>query len=126
MTDLDHDDTFGDTTRRVSARPNSHESKAVRAVIMQNNGPDAPRTYSLIQPTTVIGRGSTCDVTLNSMELSRRHALITLNDTEINIEDLDSANGLFLNGVKIHSATLRDGDAFQIGGVVFSFRVGTQ
>ena len=60
------------------------------------------------------------------MELSRRHALITLYESEIMVEDLDSANGLFLNGIKIHSATLRDGDVFQIGGVVFSFRVGAQ
>jgi pSer/pThr/pTyr-binding forkhead associated (FHA) protein len=97
----------------------------VRAVIVQNNGPMAPRTFSLSDHKTVIGRGNKCNIIIDSMELSRRHVLITLDEAEINIEDLDSANGLFLNGVKIHSATMRDGDAFQIGGVVFSFREGT-
>jgi len=126
MTDFDHDDTISETTRRVSVRPNGQESRKVRAVIMQTNGPGAPRTHSLIRPNTVIGRGSTCDLIIDSMELSRRHTLITLYESEIKIEDLDSANGLFLNGIKIHSATLRDGDDFQMGGVVFSFKIGAQ
>ena len=38
--------------------------------------------------------------------------------------DLDSANGVFLNGVKAYAAVLREGDQLQVGDVVFRYREG--
>ena len=57
--------------------------------------------------------------------ISRKHVVITKNGAEFRCRDLDSANGLYLNGVKAHSAVLHDGDAIQIGDVVFVFHEGS-
>jgi len=122
MTDFDHENTLGDTTRRVIFKPDNHDIEKVRAIIVQTSGPEAPRTFSISENVTVIGRGSTCDIILDSKELSRRHAAITLDEVEIKIEDLNSSNGLFLNGIRIHSAIMRNGDTFQIGGAVFTYK----
>ena len=125
MTDFDHEDTLDETIRTGTIKPFSQDYKKVRATIVQNNGPNAPRTFQISKHKTVIGRDSSCNIIIETKELSRRHVVVTIDESEINIEDLDSANGLFLNGVKIHSATMKNGDEFQIGGVVLSFREGT-
>ena len=40
--------------------------------------------------------------------------------------DLDSRNGVYLNGVKIHSAVLHGGDNLQLGSVVLVFHEGRE
>ena len=63
----------------------------------------------------VIGRVSSCDICLSDANVSRRHAAIVLRDDEWFIEDLESTNGTVLNGSRIVSERLRDGDAIDIG-----------
>ncbi|MBM4379961.1 MAG: FHA domain-containing protein [Deltaproteobacteria bacterium] len=87
-------------------------------------GPGAPRYYELCQPATVVGRSEQSDLQVDSDGLSRKHLLVTRHDGEFVVEDLDSRNGVFLNGVKIHSATLRDMDTLQLGPVVFVYHEG--
>lgn len=87
-------------------------------------GPGAPRRFQLRTPATVVGRSEQSDIQVDSEGLSRRHLLVTRNGGEFVVEDLDSRNGVFLNGVKIHSATLRDMDTLQLGPVVFVYHEG--
>jgi pSer/pThr/pTyr-binding forkhead associated (FHA) protein len=56
--------------------------------------------------------------------LSRSHLSLTFIDEEFVCHDLDSSNGVYLNGVRIHSATLRDGDQLQLGAIVLVYREG--
>jgi pSer/pThr/pTyr-binding forkhead associated (FHA) protein len=49
---------------------------------------------------------------------------LTRNGPQFSCTDLDSANGVLLNGIKAHSAVLHEGDTLQIGDVVFVFREG--
>jgi pSer/pThr/pTyr-binding forkhead associated (FHA) protein len=42
----------------------------------------------------------------------------------VTVTDLNSSNGMYLNGVKAHSAVLHEGDQIQIGNVVFIFHEG--
>src|SRR5512140_4041381 len=50
--------------------------------------------------TLTIGRASKCDVVIDSGSVSRHHANLTIG-TDIQIEDIGSSNGTFVDGVKI-------------------------
>jgi hypothetical protein len=64
----------------------------------------------------IIGRAPTCDVIISDPLVSREHALIRIGPTEVFIEDLKSANGLYVNNVRIFEAhQLCDGDRILVG-----------
>lgn len=64
-----------------------------------------------------IGRSSGADLQVNSPRLSRKHAAIRLDQKGLNVEDLGSANGTFVNGQRVQQALLRPGDIVMVGGV---------
>ncbi len=68
------------------------------------------RQFYVLQPHTIIGRSSECDVTIDSELLSRRHAEIIIENDELRVVDLGSSNGTFLNGKKIEEASAHPGD----------------
>jgi len=68
----------------------------------------------------VIGRDGRCDVRLDDPLVSRRHAVVVSSAGEMFIEDLGSANGLFVNGDRCRrTLALRDGDVIQLGTTVW-------
>ncbi len=91
------------------------------AVIEQTSGPGSPRSFELALAATVVGRDEAADIAIDSKELSRRHLrLVRLSDGYMCV-DQESQNGVYVNGVKIHSAALHDGDQLQLADVVFIF-----
>ena len=58
----------------------------------------------------VIGRGNECDLILDEVEMSRRHAVIENCGDGIFLRDLGSANGTFVNGVQVRDAVLHPDD----------------
>jgi pSer/pThr/pTyr-binding forkhead associated (FHA) protein len=58
---------------------------------------------SLTQQVTILGREPGCDEVLDDPRVSRRHARLTQSPEGLTIEDLDSANGTFVNGARIHA-----------------------
>lgn len=76
-------------------------------------GPDAGRTIPLERATTLGREG---DVTVADAQVSRRHARVTPTGGGVVVEDLDSANGTFVNGQQLTgSVTLLVGDELQLG-----------
>jgi class 3 adenylate cyclase len=71
----------------------------------------------------VLGRGD-ADVVIDDQEISRRHALIRAGGDWLEIEDLDSLNGTWVNGRRIQSARLGPGDVVKIGNTVVAVEVG--
>jgi Domain of unknown function (DUF4388)/FHA domain len=65
--------------------------------------------------TVTIGRALDADLRLPDGLTSRRHAEITIVDGHVVIEDLESANGTFVNGSRVRRAQLRLGDRVLIG-----------
>lgn len=69
----------------------------------------------------VIGRDETASVVIPSRRLSRRHAVLTQDARGWLIRDLDSTNGLFVNGERVIRARLVEGDVVTFGRVAFRF-----
>ena len=82
----------------------------------------------LPQGDTVIGRSTSCQVTLDDPLVSREHARIRIQGERAFIEDLGSRNGIQVGGQVIEGpCELRDGDRLRIGTqeLVFSVGIGT-
>ncbi len=63
-----------------------------------------------------IGRHHECDVVLSEPVVSRRHALLRFRDGRWILQDLESRNGTFVNGVRVGRCELRPGDSVALGG----------
>jgi pSer/pThr/pTyr-binding forkhead associated (FHA) protein len=63
----------------------------------------------------VIGRSSDLDMVLVEDMVSRKHAKIATDGRLVSIQDLGSTNGTFVNGEKIRSMQLKDGDRILVG-----------
>lgn len=68
----------------------------------------------------LIGRDASCDLVLDEPGMSRRHAAIESHTSGLVLRDLDSANGVQLNGSNVNnSAPLKHGDQIVVEGVRF-------
>jgi pSer/pThr/pTyr-binding forkhead associated (FHA) protein len=90
----------------------------------QTEGDGAPRRITLEWPQLKIGRAPEADIRLSSDRASAQHAVLNRRQEDYVIRDEDSRNGVFLNGVKVHSAVLRDGDVVQVANSVFTYHEG--
>ena len=73
----------------------------------------------------LVGRAPTCDVPVFDPTISRRHAELTLVAGGVEINDLGSSNGTFVNGERVTKATARGGDVVTFGKVVFKLQDST-
>ena len=69
-----------------------------------------------------LGRVHSCDVVVDDGKVSRRHARLVVEGGVVEVEDLGSSNGTFLNGKRVARRLVRDGDVIQIGGTRIVFR----
>jgi pSer/pThr/pTyr-binding forkhead associated (FHA) protein len=69
------------------------------------------------QPAVVVGRHSEAELRLPYPDVSRRHCRLAFSAGAWQIRDLDSLNGLFVNGERMHEATLYEGDEIRLGTV---------
>jgi hypothetical protein len=69
----------------------------------------------LTTDVTLIGRNKRCDVVLADPNVSRRHAEIRREGDDYVIIDLDSTNGVQINGRGVKRARLADGDRLTLG-----------
>jgi pSer/pThr/pTyr-binding forkhead associated (FHA) protein len=74
------------------------------------------RAMDLSRGAAVIGRRSTCDIVLDTPDVSLAHALVFVFDGQPAIYDLGSRSGTYLNGQRVLTAWLHDGDRLVIGG----------
>src|SRR5262245_60523064 len=73
--------------------------------------------------SVVIGRSEDATLYVNSPRLSRRHCQVLVGPSGLELQDLGSANGTFLNGRKVDRALLRTGDVIQVGGIAITVEV---
>jgi diguanylate cyclase (GGDEF)-like protein len=93
-----------------------------RACLVLYSGPDIGRRFNLDSGAAVIGRSPECSVHIDSPGLSRRHAALEVEGDRVALADLGSANGSYVNDVRlVASVALKDGDLIRLGKVVLRF-----
>lgn len=80
------------------------------------------RVFPLLGRITLIGRDRSCDIVIGAPQASARHAILLRSGNTYTIEDLESANGTFVNGRRIHERTrLAPGDTIEMHGLAVTF-----
>jgi FHA domain/zinc-ribbon domain len=85
------------------------------ALVVRSGGGRAGEHFLPQGARTTIGRSPDCDIFLDDVTVSRRHAVVIRNDHGSTIEDLGSLNGTYVNRRRVENAQLEDGDEVQIG-----------
>ena len=96
----------------------------VELVLFKKDG--SQKSFSLPDSTTVIGRRHDCDLCIPLKNISRRHCQLNQNKETINIRDLGSRSGTFLNGKRIDEAGIKAGDYIRIGPLTFGLQIDGQ
>jgi pSer/pThr/pTyr-binding forkhead associated (FHA) protein len=66
-----------------------------------------------------IGRSPGAEFIVDAALVSRLHCRVTAGAAVLEVADLDSTNGIFVNGERVAQASLKEGDRLGVGGVEF-------
>jgi pSer/pThr/pTyr-binding forkhead associated (FHA) protein len=81
---------------------------------------DAPDPFTFrILPGNIktIGRSAGAEFMVDAALVSRLHCRLSAGATELQVDDLDSTNGTFVNGQRVTSSSLKEGDRLGVGRV---------
>src|ERR1700716_1149949 len=84
-------------------------------LLVVKRGPNAGARYRLDQPLLSAGRHPACDVFLDDITVSRRHAEFHRANGIFSVVDLGSLNNTYVNKELVESAVLVNGDEIHIG-----------
>ena len=71
------------------------------------------KVYGVTGPMS-IGRSAECDIAIAVEEISRRHAMVRPNAHGLQVEDLGSSNGTFINNKRVQNGQLNPGDELRL------------
>jgi pSer/pThr/pTyr-binding forkhead associated (FHA) protein len=79
---------------------------------------EPPFTFRILPGNIkTVGRAPRADFVVDAQMVSRLHCRLTAGAAELEVIDLDSTNGTFVNGVRVERGSLKDGDRLGIGRV---------
>ena len=80
---------------------------------------DAPFTFRILPGSIkTVGRSPGAEFIVDAAMVSRLHCRLTAGATELQVDDLESTNGTFVNGNRVTRASLKVGDTLGVGRVV--------
>jgi ABC transport system ATP-binding/permease protein len=79
---------------------------------------EAPFTFRILPGNIkTMGRSPGAEFVVDAAMVSRLHCRLTAGATELEVVDLESTNGTFVNGQRVTQATLKEGDTLGVGRV---------
>ncbi len=88
-------------------------------------GPEKGQSFPIRRSRILIGRAD-AEITLDDPKVSRRHAsLETYGSACVLLKDLSSTNGSYVNGKRVNSIELQDGDEIRVGSTRLVITIGT-
>lgn len=103
-----------DVLKRQRGAPIEPETEAAHGQLLVSHEGEVVGSVDL-GDKVLIGRSELNDLCLENEYLSRHHAMIVRYGTGFAICDLNSANGVLLNGEQIYAAPIGDGDVIRLG-----------
>jgi hypothetical protein len=85
------------------------------ALVVRSGGGMAGQTFQPADGRTLVGRSPECDIFLDDVTVSRRHAEIVRDGDTFTIRDLGSLNGTYVNRKRIETVVLENDDEVQVG-----------
>jgi len=80
---------------------------------------DVPLTFRILPGSLkTMGRAAGAEFIVDAAMVSRLHCRLTAGATELQVDDLESTNGTFVNGNRVTRASLKEGDKLGVGRVV--------
>jgi FHA domain-containing protein len=105
--------------REQTAEDPGVAQKPVSRALLISNG----KSFVIDRPRAVIGRSQRCDYVLSDPNVSRRHFELQLRGPDWYLVDLDSTNGVSVNGHRVATTRLAPGDEIVAGTSSFKFSV---
>jgi pSer/pThr/pTyr-binding forkhead associated (FHA) protein len=88
--------------------------------LLIKKGSNGLQEIPLTGPETLVGRQKGCKLRIPSGTVSRQHCRFLFEDERLFVEDLNSSNGTFVNGVRVHGRQMvQPGDEIEVGPVLF-------
>ena len=91
-------------------------------VIRILTGPQAGKVYPLKPGTNIIGRAPHCEIKILSSSISKEHAKIDFLNGKIIVSDMGSRNGVFVDGVKVSSKSLKEKQKFSLHNIIMDVK----
>ena len=87
-------------------------------VLTTEKGAETPFTFRILPGNIkTVGRAPRADFIVEAPLVSRLHCRLTAGATELEVVDLESTNGTYVDGNRIERATLRGGEKLGVGRV---------
>ena len=77
--------------------------------------------YPLDKPASIVGRDATCEIQIDNLGVSRAHCQFVNRGDSFIVQDMNSANGTYVNGQKVGEHYLKDGDEVLVGKFMLKF-----
>ena len=95
-------------------------------LVIVKRGPNAGSRMVLENDVTTAGRHPDCDIFLDDITVSRRHAEFTRGPNGYSVRDVGSLNGTYVNRERVEDTPLAHGDEVQIGRFKLIFFAGAE
>ena len=86
-----------------------------RATLIVRMAGQPDEAFEIVSAETLIGRAPTCDLQIPDESISREHSVVLADGETYMLEDLQSTNGIKVNGKRMRSTELGHGDEIEIG-----------